>query len=443
MDKMKITFILILNFLLVIGTTCFAATGIVNAPNGLVLRKDASKNSDPITTISDKAKVEILEENGDWYKVKFSGDEGYLFAEYVDKQEETTNKEKTTTTETTEESKTTTSKKSEEKEETSKNANQYPQKQEVKSSLKVYTMPSVTARNIANVEKDSEITINYETGNWLNVTYENKEGWARKYFVTGENVVTEKDNKKEQEEKKEDTKANEEEKTIESKKGYVDVSSSVNVRKDASTSSDVIDTLLRNTEVTIIGEKGDFYKVEYKDITGYIAKSLISDEPVEEVTSRSGSGERKESADDDSNKDEPEKETKSSSSNTSSKSGSSIVSFAKNYLGYDYTYGGSSPSTGFDCSGFVQYVYTSCGYSMGRTCYAQLDYGSYVSRNNLEQGDIIFFDNSDDGSVGHVGIYIGGGTIIHAENPRTGVKTDTIESGYYNTYYYTARRIVK
>ena len=440
MDKMKITFIFLLNCLIIIGTTCFAATGIVNAPNGLVLRKEAAKGADPITTVSDKANVEILEQNGEWYKVKYNGNEGYLFAEYVNKEEEKTEKEETKTESEEVEKQEQSAEEAEEQttseEGINENTNTYPKKQNVKQDTKIYLTPSVTARNIANIEKDKEITINYETGNWLNITYENVEGWARKYFVIGENIVAE-----EEEEEQEDVQENEEtseseEKTAENKKGYVNASNSANVRKDASTSAEIINTLLRNTEVTIIGEKGDFYKIEYKNIEGYISKSLLSDKPVETVTSRSNSGERNASINSTSSE---QGYTSASSSST----GNGILATARNYLGYSYSYGGSNPSTGFDCSGFAQYVYSSNGYSIGRTCSSQLNYGTPVSKDELQEGDLVFFNNTSDGSVGHVGIYAGNGTIIHSSNPRSGVKTDTINSGYYSTYYYTARRIAE
>ena len=428
MDKMKITFILILNCLIIIGTTCFAATGIVNAPNGLVLRKEAEKGADAITTISDKTSVEILGQDGEWYKVKYNDSEGYLFSEFVDVEEEKAEEEETkkeneileNQEENAEEPKI-----EEENEDETNETSIYPKEQIIKENTKIYLMPSVTSKVIANAEKDAGITINYEVGSWLNITFENTNGWARKYFVIGE-VVNDEQEDEVEEEKEENAEENKEdavaeEKTVESKKGYVD-GSSVNIRNDASTSAEIINTLLRNTEITIIGEKGDFYKIEYQDITGYISKSLVSDSPVETVTSRGGSGERTEA---------------------SVPSGdNSIVGTASSYLGYSYSYGGSNPSTGFDCSGFAQYVYSSCGYSIGRTCTSQLNYGTEVSKDELQAGDLVFFNNSSDGSVGHVGIYVGGGNIIHAENPRTGVRTDTIDSGYYGKYYYTARRIV-
>ena len=124
-----------------------------------------------------------------------------------------------------------------------------------------------------------------------------------------------------------------------------------------------------------------------------------------------------------------------------SSEGERIANYAKQYIGYGYGYGGTSPESGFDCSGFAQYVYSSCGYSIGRTCSNQLGNGSQISKEELQVGDLVFFNNTSSGSVGHVGIYIGDNMIVHAANSRRGVTTDTIASGYYNNYYYTARRI--
>lgn len=439
MNKLNKVLSISLGGIILFATTSLARTGTVNAPNGLVLRETASKSGKPITTISDDVKVEILEQSGEWYQVKYNNQEGYLFAKYVEaeKQEEPKKEE-------------------EQKEENTVNdEKQYPKKQKVKSDLRIYIIPSATATTIANAKKDEELTINYELNNWVNVTYGKTTGWARKYFVNEEVVkpATDKkeENKTEETDKKEENTDNTNTaKPIDNKKGYVDVSSSANIRKEASTSSDIINTLLRNTEVTLVAEEGDFYKIQYKDITGYISKSLISDKPVVEVTSRSSS-ERKTnqtqnnntSSENKTTTEETTKETQSKVETSNSSLGSNVVSFAKQYIGYNYTYGGTKPNTGFDCSGFVYYVFNSCGYSLSRSCQVQANSGSAVSRQNLIPGDLIFFNNGSGGSIGHVAIYIGGGQIVHAENSRTGVKTDTINSGYYNKYYYSARRIVK
>ena len=439
MDRMKITSILLITCLIIIGTTCFAATGIVNAPSGLVLRKEASKNADPITTVTDKAKVEILEQIGEWYRVKYGDYEGYLFAEYVnieEKQEENT-EENTVEDNITSDA------------QTNENAIvDYPRNQVVKNNFKIYIIPSITSKTISNVEANSEITINFELNSWVNVTFNGKTGWARKYFINSEIIEAVNSTAPEYNENQEEPKEVEEqvitETSVENRKGYVNVSSSANIRKDASTSSEVIDSLLRNTEITIVAEKGDFYKIQYKDITGYISKTLVSNNPVE-ITSRS-STERKveiEQTSDVQVSESTTTETESASAEVSnSTSGNNIVSFAKQYVGYSYVSGGTKPSTGFDCSGFSYYVFNSCGYNLSRSCQVQARSGEAVSRDNLQPGDLVFFNNGSNGGIGHVAIYIGGGQIVHAENSRTGVRIDTINSGYYNKYYYSARRIV-
>ncbi len=92
-------------------------------------------------------------------------------------------------------------------------------------------------------------------------------------------------------------------------------------------------------------------------------------------------------------------------------SSSSIVSVAEQYMGVPYVWGGTSPS-GFDCSGFTQYVFRQCGYSINRTADAQYSNGSYVSYDSLQAGDLVFFANTYSASgITHVGIYIGGGEL--------------------------------
>ena len=100
------------------------------------------------------------------------------------------------------------------------------------------------------------------------------------------------------------------------------------------------------------------------------------------------------------------------------------------YLGVPYVWGGSSPS-GFDCSGFTQYVMRACGYSIYRTATDQLENGYAVSYSDLQPGDLVFFERTynTDAPASHVGIYVGGGEFIHAGGSY--VKISSLSSDYY------------
>lgn len=126
------------------------------------------------------------------------------------------------------------------------------------------------------------------------------------------------------------------------------------------------------------------------------------------------------------------------SSNVATSGGdSNIVNTAKKYLGVPYVWGGETPS-GFDCSGFVQYVYKQHGISISRTTYDQVKQGVHVDKNNLQPGDLIFFNNAN-----HVGMYVGDGQFIHAPSTGDVIKISSLSSNYYTQNYYEARRYTK
>ena len=115
--------------------------------------------------------------------------------------------------------------------------------------------------------------------------------------------------------------------------------------------------------------------------------------------------------------------------------GMRVVDYARQFRGIRYSYGGSSPRTGFDCSGFVRFVYAHFGLSLAHSSYAQFDRGHRVSRWALRPGDLVFFDG-----LGHVGIYIGNGRFIHAPHSGTRVRVQTL-AGWYGSRFVGARRL--
>jgi cell wall-associated NlpC family hydrolase len=112
-----------------------------------------------------------------------------------------------------------------------------------------------------------------------------------------------------------------------------------------------------------------------------------------------------------------------------------VVGIAMRYLGVPYVWGGGSPS-GFDCSGFVMYVYAQVGVSLPHYTGAQWNSGVPVSRDQLQSGDLVFFNG-----LGHVGIYIGGGQFIHAPHTGDVVKISSLGESWYAATYDGARRI--
>ena len=125
---------------------------------------------------------------------------------------------------------------------------------------------------------------------------------------------------------------------------------------------------------------------------------------------------------------EYEQEEETYSETASNGDGSYIVNYAKQYVGNPYVYGGNSLTNGVDCSGFTQQVFGDNGITLARTAADQSQGGQDVSMDDLQAGDLLFYDNG--GYVGHVAIYCGDGTVVHASNEETGI---TISDANYRT----------
>lgn len=125
-------------------------------------------------------------------------------------------------------------------------------------------------------------------------------------------------------------------------------------------------------------------------------------------------------------------DTASSTTTSSCSGGSSVVDYAKQFVGNPYVWGGTSLTSGADCSGFVQSVYNNFGVSLPRTSYEQQNAGREVSYSEAQPGDLICYG-------GHVAIYMGNGKIVHASNSRDGIKVS--DNAAYRTIL-SVRRLV-
>ncbi len=119
----------------------------------------------------------------------------------------------------------------------------------------------------------------------------------------------------------------------------------------------------------------------------------------------------------------------------------SLLSTAKNYMGVPYVFGGDTPNEGFDCSGFLEYVFAKNGIGIPRTADEQYKLGKWAKSSDLVPGDLVFFTTYEPGAS-HCGIYLGNNNFIHASTSR-GVRVDSLNDAYWAPKYYGGKHIVK
>ena len=433
---------IIIAFLCVTNSSIFAKTVTVNTDT-LKLRKEASTDSITLELLNNGDKLEYIEETGDWYKVKVKGMTGYVHKDYVKLEqtqevpiEEKKGEEHTTKPET--ESPTT-----QEIEQTQKpNNEELPANEQMKvlNDTNIYILPLINATTIQNIKKDSKVTVIAKTNGWYYVETSEVMGWIREKLLINSSVVPDDITPEEGNNSNNTTTAETEtpassDTKITNKIMYVNTSS-IYVRKGPSTDTEVVDSLILNATVKVTAENGDWYKVEVDGNTGYIAKRLLSDKQIN-TTSR-GEVVREE------NKNVNQANNTQNNTQVQTSKGNQIVEYAKKYLGCKYVYGASGPNK-FDCSGFTMYVFKNFGVKLSHSATAQSKVGTYVAKENLQLGDLVFFTDYETGNgIGHCGIYIGDGNFIHASSG-TGycVKISTLTSGSYLKRYETARRLVQ
>lgn len=194
------------------------------------------------------------------------------------------------------------------------------------------------------------------------------------------------------------------------KKGSVAVDV-LNVRSGPSTETEKIGKLSLGTTVEIISENEGWYEINFESKNAYIFGEYVR------IIDSSLTGVQN--------------------------AGSSIVEYAKTFLGTPYAYGGNTPS-GFDCSGFVQYVMSNFGVTMPRSSTEQYSIGVRVDKSELMPGDLVYFKYSASSyRLSHVGIYIGDGNFIHSPVPGQTVQIDPLMTGYFSNYYYGATRVIQ
>ena len=436
---------------------CFAAnTGKISVETAR-LREQPNSDSKVLELASLNEDVEILEEQDGWYKVKYKNITGYLRKDLIEVQGEVTETAATETntqaqssevnqtaeaTQTTQPEQTTaennsaatsaeptTNTEGTQNNTTSETIN-VKSTYKVTSNIKIKIVPLINSLEVGEINAEGQVTVDEIINDWVKIsTSDGKQGWIRKDKL----VPTE--TQQETAPETTTTETQPEETTEPTSKTMYVSETTVNMRAQPDKTSEIVSQLSINTEVTVKSTESGWYQVEVNGQSGYIAEGLLSD--TKQETSRSGITTREDTTPSSTEQQETSntQNTQTTEITTSSTTGSEVVSYAQQFLGCRYVYGGTTTS-GFDCSGFTQFVYKHFGVTLNRTAAGQYSNGTAVT--SLQAGDLVMFGKS---GINHVGIYIGGNRFIHAANPSRGVTTDTMASGYYKINYVGARRI--
>ena len=432
------------------------------------LRETTSSDSKILDLVNKGESVEVLETKGEWYKVKYKNITGYLRKDLVQLNNETTKTDNENTTKTNNVTENVQTSKNEENSvnEGSSTAVEVANKLEdievdtvekykTKEDVKLKVIPLINALELEEVKKDTEVEVKDTINNWICVTVQGKQGWViadkleklekvetktqestskNQETSTEQNVEQENSNQNVQQQEQSNVQEtqqvqNTQTETVKqtSKTMYINTET-VNLRSSSDRTSTIVVQLAINTKVEVVSEENGWSKVSVNGKEGYILSSLLS--ATKQETSRGATESRIATA----NKAATTTTNTSTQTATSTGTGASVVAYAKQFIGTKYTYGGSSPSTGFDCSGFTSYVYKHFGISLPRTSGGQSGVGTAVSKANLQAGDLVIYR-------GHVAIYVGGGNVIHS--PRPGKTVCIVPLGQAAGGFSGGRRIIK
>lgn len=389
-----------------LGTLAVATTGIqVNAAQTthkevkvtcsyLNVRTGPSTSHKILGTATKGKTFTALDSESGWYKIQYSGTRtGWISGKYVKTISESDDNETTV-------------------------------KNTADEFLNVRSGKGMSYDVLATIDKDDTATLLSPSGNWWKVkTKSGVVGYSYSKYLSKVNDTSKDDNK--------DTTKDDDNK-LESMSGYGKVinCSSLRLRKGASTNTKVVTTLSRGTMFKITGKQGNFYKIKTsKGTVGYLHKSYVNAGCTSAQYKSYLNNKNHSNA----------KEDSDTSTNISSKR-QAFINKIKAQVGKPYVYGAAGPNA-FDCSGLVYYCYNrTTGKYVNRSAASLAYNGTYVSKGNLQPGDLVFF-NSGTSRIRHVGVYIGNGQFIHAPSPGKRVRYENLYSSYYVRGYVTARRL--
>ena len=375
---------------------------VYNVSSNLRVRSGASTSASVLGYLTNNAEVNIVGSEGEWYKIQYNSGYGYVSKEYI-----TTNLNSTNNTGNSGSSEV----------EVNKTGYVY----NVSSGgLRVRKEPSTSSTVLGTLYSGNSVNIVGETGSWYKIKYNSSYAYVHKDYIT-ENKQESTDNSANQGGNTSNNNTSNE--SINAVGIITNVSSNLRVRKNPSTSATVLGYVLNNQKVNITGKEGNWYKINFKGSVGYISSDYVK------ITDGSNAG---------------NSNTGSNNGSTTSNAYNIILEELKSHIGSPYAYGGSgelvneasiqslknrfpsyssqgkydslykfvnSGARMFDCSGFMQWGFKKANINIGRTTYNQINSGVEVSINNIQPGDLLFYND-----LGHVGMYVGDGQWIEAPN---------------------------
>jgi len=284
------------------------------------------------------------------------------------------------------------------------------------NGINVRTGASTSSSVIKTINAGDVITIIGQNSNWYRLAYNNGNAYVSKDFLTG-SMLTYLPQVAEQ---KEVPVVVEKAAAVVAQNvyGIVTANSGLNIRTSASGDANVVQVLDSGEVVDVLEQGSQWIKVKSDNgTTGYVSADYLS--------VRSG-----------------EKPSRS----VASSKGEQVVAYAKQFIGTPYVYGGTNLKTGVDCSGFVYSVMKNFGITLNRSSSAMASNGVSIDKAQLVAGDLVFFDTtgSNDSGISHVGIYIDGGSYIHASSGKAySVTISNLNDAYSARTYVSSRRVLR
>ncbi|MFR7365017.1 MAG: SH3 domain-containing protein [Terrisporobacter sp.] len=341
-------------------------------------RTGAGTNYSSMGILDKGVKVSYISESGNWTKVEYDSKTGYIYSDYLEKGE--SNATPTSTMYTTPE-----------------------------IGLNLRKGPGTSYSVIRTLSKGTAVTVHSSSNGWSKISVNGVEGYVSTSFLSSTNPST-------------NSSTSNETTSTPTTTMYVTPDAGLNLRKGAGTSYSVIKTLSKGTAVTVHSSNNGWSKVSVNGVEGYVSTSYLSSTK----PSTSGSS------------------SSSSSNSSTSVSVDKVLDFSHQQLGKPYVWGAQGPNS-FDCSGLIYYVYkNAANITLPRTSVEQSKFGTTVSKSNLKAGDLVFFDTNgpNNGAVSHVGIYAGGGQLIHASSSNKKIVKVNMETSYWNNTYVVAKRVL-